>query len=138
MAVYVGEFARYEDLPYGVNNPPADAIVYAAYDCRDYDGSALIVFERDGVLWENHDSHCSCNGLDTWSPERALLTAMMGYTGWDRLAETLKAWELNRLDAEVVARIAAKVDASFVEVRSIKVRRAAPSADLPCKQVRVG
>lgn len=46
-----------------------DEVLFAAYDGSGYDGTALIVFRRDGKLYEVSASHCSCNGLEgEWSP----------------------------------------------------------------------
>ncbi len=45
-------------------------ILLAWYGYGDYDGSAFVLFERDGKLYEVNGGHCSCNGLeDQWSPE---------------------------------------------------------------------
>lgn len=89
MAVYHDGFSCYEDLPYGDNLPPRHAIVYAGYETQDYEGSALIVFLLAGELWENNDSHCSCNGLENWGPERTTRDALLMRTGWPGLAEAL-------------------------------------------------
>jgi len=43
---------------------------FAAYSTPAYEGYALVVFERDGLLWEVNGSHCSCMGLEgQWQPE---------------------------------------------------------------------
>ena len=89
MAIYHDGFARYEDLPYGDNLPPRHAIIYAWYETQDYDGHALIVFLRDGEMWENNDGHCSCDGLVKWEPERTTRGALLMRTGWPGLAEAL-------------------------------------------------
>lgn len=42
---------------------------FASYSYEDYSGDAIVIFERDGSLWEARGSHCSCNGLeDQWAP----------------------------------------------------------------------
>jgi len=89
MAIYHDGFARYEDLPYGDNLPPRHAIIYAGYETQDYDGHALIVFLRDGEMWENNDGHCSCDGLVNWVPERTTRDALLMRAGWPGLAEAL-------------------------------------------------
>jgi hypothetical protein len=37
------------------------------YEASDYEGSAYVVFRRDGKWYEVSDGHCSCNSL-SWSP----------------------------------------------------------------------
>ena len=63
-------------------NAPADALdnatVYLAhYRYKDYSGSAIVIFEKDGKLYEVNGGHCSCSGLeDQWNPEE---------TSWESL-----------------------------------------------------
>jgi hypothetical protein len=64
-------------------NAPADALkgahIYLAwYGYGSYCGCSLVVFKKDGKLWEVNGSHCSCYGLeDQWRPEE---------TSWEALA----------------------------------------------------
>lgn len=45
-------------------------ILFASYGYISYEGDALVIFIKDGVLYEAHGGHCSCNGLEgQWSPE---------------------------------------------------------------------
>ena len=45
-------------------------IIVACYNCESYEGSAFILFEKGGNLYEVNGSHCSCYGLeDQWRPE---------------------------------------------------------------------
>lgn len=47
-------------------------VLFAAYDCGSYEGDAIVVYRRDGNIFEVHASHCSCYGLeDQWCPEEA-------------------------------------------------------------------
>lgn len=49
--------------------PCSGTLLFACYDHQDYDGSAFVLFERDGALWEVNGSHCSCMGLEgQWEP----------------------------------------------------------------------
>jgi hypothetical protein len=49
-------------------------ILYAMYEYEDYEGSALVIFERDGQLYEVHGGHCSCYGLENqWEPASATI-----------------------------------------------------------------
>lgn len=57
--------------------PTDDAIRFAVYGYEDYSGSALVVFERDGKLYEVNGSHCSCDGLEgQWEPEETTWAAL--------------------------------------------------------------
>ncbi len=54
---------------------PSDAldgadVLYAYYTQADYEGSAFVLYEKDGALIEVNGGHCSCNGLEgQWTPE---------------------------------------------------------------------
>jgi len=53
-------------------------ILLAWYGYGDYDGSAFVLFERDGKLYEVNGGHCSCYGLeDQWSPEETSASALV-------------------------------------------------------------
>ncbi len=53
-------------------------ILVAWYGYRDYDGSAFVLFERDGKLYEVNGGHCSCYGLeDQWDPEETTAEAIV-------------------------------------------------------------
>jgi hypothetical protein len=65
-------------------NAPQDAlegatVYFAWYSYEDYSGTALVVFEKDGRLYEVNGSHCSCYGLEEggWQLEE---------TSWEALA----------------------------------------------------
>ncbi len=46
-------------------------ILLAWYGMGDYEGSAFVLFEKDGELYEVNGSHCSCYGLEgQWDPEK--------------------------------------------------------------------
>lgn len=59
-------------------------VIAAIYTQESYEGSAMCVFRKDGKLYEVHCSHCSCNGLDSWSPEETTYEALV-----DRLEKTV-------------------------------------------------
>jgi hypothetical protein len=48
-----------------------ESIVHVAYYGRgSYDGTSLVIFEHNGILYEVNASHCSCYGLEgQWCPE---------------------------------------------------------------------
>jgi hypothetical protein len=59
----VSEFEITKDQLDGVK------LLAAVYECADYEGSAFVLFERDGKLYEVNGSHCSCYGLEgQWEP----------------------------------------------------------------------
>lgn len=52
-------------------------ILFASYGIDGYEGSAWVLFEKDGKLYEVNGSHCSCYGLENqWEPEETLLVAI--------------------------------------------------------------
>lgn len=57
---------------------PADLdVVFASYGHESYEGYAIVIFKRDGKLFEVNGSHCSCYGLeDQWSPEETTVEAL--------------------------------------------------------------
>lgn len=58
--------------------PKEDQIIFASYGFYYYEGDAIVVFEKDGKLFENVGGHCSCYGLEgQWRPE---------WTSWPALA----------------------------------------------------
>ncbi len=79
--MYCGIFTNKEDV---ANNFEIDLssiedcnILYAAYDCESYEGSAFVIFSKDGKLFEVSGSHCSCMGLENqWEPEETSLEAL--------------------------------------------------------------
>ena len=81
MGVYIQEFKSEQDVieQYSASSDAlAGATVHLAwYGYGDYCGSSLVVFEKDGKLYEVNGSHCSCNGLEgQWEPEE---------TSWEAL-----------------------------------------------------
>lgn len=81
-------------------------VLLAIYTYEDYDGSAFVLFEQDGVLYEVNGGHCSCYGLeDQWEPEKTSVEALRhriehGYFGGtysydyrNELQKVLNKWE---------------------------------------------
>lgn len=88
--MYQGEFRSYEDVKaYYPDLPSEEDIIYAGYEVDGYEGSAIVVFQKDGKLFENNDGHCSCNELEDWSPEETSYGALMMRNGWPGLHEAL-------------------------------------------------
>jgi hypothetical protein len=80
---YIENFTSREDI---ISNyeAPADAlkgakIHLAWYGYGHYDGQSLVIFEKEGQLYEVNGSHCSCRGLEgQWSPEQTSWKALSG------------------------------------------------------------
>lgn len=52
-------------------------VLYAYYEYADYSGDAMVVFRKDGKLYEALGSHCSCYGLEgQWDPEETSIEAL--------------------------------------------------------------
>lgn len=72
--VYVQNFKDNDDIIIEYE-APKDALdgatVYLAwYGYGSYSGDSLVIFEKNGVLYEVNGSHCSCYGLEgQWEPE---------------------------------------------------------------------
>lgn len=57
-------------------------LLLAWYGTGSYDGSAFVLYKKDGKLYEVNGSHCSCHGLEEqWQPEE---------TTWEALA--MRKW----------------------------------------------
>lgn len=53
-------------------------ILYADYECGNYEGWAFVLFEQDGKLYEVNGSHCSCYGLEgQWEPDEVLVKELI-------------------------------------------------------------
>lgn len=62
-------------------------VLVASYDYENYEGTAYVLFRRDGKLYEVNASHCSCYGLSEagimggghsqWEPEETTVEAVM-------------------------------------------------------------
>lgn len=71
--VYLGSWSCNEDVArdFCIDNKLLEGVemLLAYYGLGDYEGGALVLFERDGKLYEVYGSHCSCYGLeDQWDP----------------------------------------------------------------------
>ena len=81
MDKYFGGFRDAEDVKEEFSKPdnPAteDEILFAEYYAEAYEGSAFVLFKRDGKLYEVLGAHCSCYGLeDQWKPEETSWAAL--------------------------------------------------------------
>ena len=79
--MYLGNFADKEDLmnAFEIDEATLEGcrILFAAYENESYDGYAMVIFSKEGKLYEVHGSHCSCNGLEgMWDPEETNMEAL--------------------------------------------------------------
>lgn len=56
-----------EDFGIPMSHLEGREILIAYYCDEDYCGSAYVLYEFDGILWEVHGGHCSCHGLESQS-----------------------------------------------------------------------
>lgn len=82
MSQYITNFKNneniIEDYEAPANALDGATVHLAWYGYGDYCGDSLVVFERNGHLFEVNAYHCSCYGLEgQWKPEE---------TSWDALA----------------------------------------------------
>lgn len=77
VAVYDG-FTNAEEVAANFKIPAVDGTIVAAlYGHESYEGSAIVIYVREGKLYESNGSHCSCNGLeDQWSEEETSVAAL--------------------------------------------------------------
>lgn len=98
---YFGGFYSAESINSNFSVPDAqllkdEEVLFASYGGYAYEGDAIVVFERDGFLYEARGGHCSCNGLeDQWSPEETSWQslAMSGPSAGEHGAEVARAYE---------------------------------------------
>lgn len=81
MSEYLTNFSNKEDVIQAYEAPEDaldNAVVYLAwYGYGSYSGSSLVVFEKNGKLYEVNGDHCSCFGLEgQWHPEETSWTAL--------------------------------------------------------------
>lgn len=79
--MYFGSFSSKQDVAdnfqIDVSNIEDCNILFASYDNEGYEGFALVIFSKDGKLYEVNGSHCSCHGLENqWNPEETSLEAL--------------------------------------------------------------
>ena len=62
------------------------SILFAVYSDECYEGTAFVLFHKDGKLFEVNGGHCSCYGLEgQWDPEETTLEALIHRTEKGRL-----------------------------------------------------
>ena len=76
--------------------PTDEEILFASYEQGGYDGDSLVLYRRDGKLYYNSASHCSCYGLEgQWNPDEVIpeQLAKMHEPDEDHGAEAIEAWK---------------------------------------------
>jgi len=109
--MYLENFSNLDDVirEFQIDQKDVDGInvLLALYTYEDYDGSAFVLFERGGVLYEVNGGHCSCYGLEEqWDPEETSAEALLyrldngsyfggtySYDCRDDLRKVLNKWE---------------------------------------------
>jgi hypothetical protein len=77
MMMFYGEFDSEADIVREWNLGSFDGeVLYANYDQQSYDGHAVVLFVLDGKFYLVEDSHCSCYGLEDWTPEEMTVPMM--------------------------------------------------------------
>lgn len=81
MGQFFGDFSCSDDIVNEFNITDQDLegvrILIADYNFEGYEGSAFVLFEKDGSYYEVHGDHCSCYGLEgQWEPEKTYLYAL--------------------------------------------------------------
>lgn len=52
-------------------------VLLASYTYEDYEGSAFVLFRKNGKLFEVNGGHCSCYGLEgQWEPEETSVESL--------------------------------------------------------------
>lgn len=79
--LYYGNWSSEEDMlrDFSISKEEMGecSIYVASYEQESYDGSAFVLFAKDGKLYEVHGSHCSCYGLEgMWEPEETSFAAL--------------------------------------------------------------
>jgi hypothetical protein len=76
---YFGNWECKEDVArdFQVEVKDLGNVLFAWYGYGDYEGSAFVLFENDGKMYEVNAGHCSCYGLEgQWDPEEASVEAL--------------------------------------------------------------
>lgn len=107
--VYFGEFGSWQDVmeQFQVpeqDRPVPDQVIFASYDCPEYEGYAEVIYRiGDRYFWAS-GSHCSCYGLeDQWEPEEysrdqlALVVLRQGQFYYSENPDDVRAMILERL-----------------------------------------
>lgn len=87
-------------------------ILFAFYEYEEYSGSAFVLFERNGKLYEVHGSHCSCHGLSEDGING-------GETQWDPEETTIEALKITTSDNYVLSGCRAEWNEFFTNLQKV-------------------
>lgn len=76
---YLGDFTSKEDIEsnFQCKVPEEAKILIAYYSYENYEGTAYVLYDLNGKLFEVTGGHCSCNGLEgQWEPEETSIAAL--------------------------------------------------------------
>lgn len=114
---YFGSFDSYATMVADFKIPPdqcpsEEDVIFASYGTPSYRGDAMVLFQKDGQLYENYGSHCSCYGLeDQWSPEPTTWPVVI-----NNLDNTIGSLERNEHTSEAIAQFIGIVLARQLEL----------------------
>lgn len=75
------------NMEYDADFPTEEQILFAVYDQPPYEGYSYVIFQKDGKLFDNAASHCSCRGLEEgWGPQE---------TTWKAIANFERLWHMD-------------------------------------------
>ncbi len=87
-SIFIENFKSVDDI-IREYEAPADAlegaeVLLAWYGYGSYEGDSLVIFRKEGKLFEVNASHCSCYGLEgRWEPEETTPEALLKRTIYD-------------------------------------------------------
>jgi hypothetical protein len=76
---FLGNFGDVKDVEheFQIALNDGEKILLAWYSYEDYSGSAFVLYEQNGKLYEVNGSHCSCYGLEEqFQPEETSVEAL--------------------------------------------------------------
>lgn len=69
--IYDGMFSDWSDVQsnFQMKEPEPEQVIWASYDCADYEGEALVIYRNGDKYFTASGGHCSCYGLEgQWEP----------------------------------------------------------------------
>lgn len=97
------DYGEWEDGKRLKDFPTDKEILFASYELGGYEGDSTVLFQRDGKLYQNSASHCSCYGLEgQWGPDEVVPEQLLKQSApyEDHGDEAIAAWRelVNRLN----------------------------------------
>jgi hypothetical protein len=100
-----GQDGMLSDFNIGAEALEGAEVLFASYSYECYEGSAMVIFRKDGKLYEVNGGHCSCYGLEgQWEPEETTAESLSFRMAEGNLAHYCGgADEMRELIAKLVA-----------------------------------